>query len=201
MLMFVFFPKINLKMSGSSLDDKGAFAVLPEPLRVLAMQRIRRTHLDVGEYVLREGEVSGSIHFIVSGALCQFVAMEEGQEQIIELYCVGQWLLDQDSLVSRLPAKASIRAFSVCELWSLSLNDIHELVEHSTQFVSLAGIIYQTSDRVNWFDKSATPQEEYAYLVQNRSELIQIFPLKMIASYLKITPETLSRVRAAYKIC
>jgi hypothetical protein len=49
--------------------------------------------------------------------------------------------------------------------------------------------------RVIFFDNASTPTEKYLYILNNRLQLIQAFPLKMIASYLKITPETLSRVR------
>jgi len=41
-----------------------------------------------------------------------------------------------------------------------------------------------------------TPTEKYRYILSNKPQLIQKFPLKYIASYLNITPETLSRVRA-----
>jgi hypothetical protein len=40
-----------------------------------------------------------------------------------------------------------------------------------------------------------TPLEKYQFVLQTRPQLVQVFPLKMIASYLKVTPETLSRVR------
>jgi len=40
-----------------------------------------------------------------------------------------------------------------------------------------------------------TPLQKYQYILDHRPDLIQQFPLKIIASYLKITPETLSRVR------
>jgi hypothetical protein len=45
------------------------------------------------------------------------------------------------------------------------------------------------------FDNALAPKEKYLYVLNNRQQLIQEFPLKMIASYLKITPETLNRVR------
>lgn len=51
------------------------------------------------------------------------------------------------------------------------------------------------TERIHLFDNALNPIEKYNYILANKPELVQAFPLRMIASYLKITPETLSRVR------
>ena len=53
--------------------------------------------------------------------------------------------------------------------------------------------MYNSVSRIVLFDNALTPKAKYAYVLNNSPQLIQEFPLKMIASYLKITPETLSR--------
>ncbi|MEO5563434.1 MAG: hypothetical protein ABIR18_08365, partial [Chitinophagaceae bacterium] len=59
-------------------------------------------------------------------------------------------------------------------------------------------IFEQATSRVHFFDNRLNPTEKYQYILDNKSGLLQKFPLKLIASYLKITPETLSRVRESF---
>lgn len=56
-------------------------------------------------------------------------------------------------------------------------------------------ILDASTSRIDFFDNNNTPDEKYQYILKNKSEFIQKFPQKLIASYLKITPETLSSVR------
>jgi hypothetical protein len=77
----------------------------------------------------------------------------------------------------------------------LSIENIHKLVAISPVFLQLGGILASSVSRISFFDNDLTPLKKYQFIIQNRPQLIQAFPLKLIASYLKITPETLSRVR------
>ena len=63
-------------------------------------------------------------------------------------------------------------------------------------FLQLNKIFTQPA-KIHFFDNAYSPSQKYDYLMQTKAQLMQTFPLKMIALYLKITPETLSRVRAA----
>jgi len=78
----------------------------------------------------------------------------------------------------------------------LSIHSIHALVAKSQVFLQLGKLLDLATERTHFFDTSASPAEKYKYLQQNRSKLLQKFPQKMIASYLKIAPETLSRIRS-----
>lgn len=59
-------------------------------------------------------------------------------------------------------------------------------------------ILNQSKNRIAIFDNSLNPAQKYNYINNAKPELAKVFPIKMIASYLKIAPETLSRVRANY---
>lgn len=65
-------------------------------------------------------------------------------------------------------------------------------------FFILSGCFFQFQSRTYLFDNSLNPAQKYNYIKEAKPLLLQMFPIKMIASYLKIAPETLSRVRANY---
>jgi hypothetical protein len=59
-------------------------------------------------------------------------------------------------------------------------------------------ILNQSINRTFIFDNSLSPNEKYGYINEAKPQIAKVFPNKMIASYLKMAPETLSRVRAKY---
>ena len=56
-------------------------------------------------------------------------------------------------------------------------------------------LLDQAVSRIEFYDNNNSPDEKYVHLLENKPIVIRKFPQKVIASYLKITPETLSRVR------
>ncbi|MEM8526602.1 MAG: Crp/Fnr family transcriptional regulator, partial [Bacteroidota bacterium] len=146
-------------------------------------------------FVLKEREVCSSVSFVVSGSFHQYHVDSECNKNFIELYTTHDWILDHKSFTSRKPSKYAIQAFEESSVYELSIESIHKLIALSQNFLQMGKILKESASRVDFFDNNNTPDEKYNYILKNRPQLIQIFPLKMIASYLKITPETLSRVR------
>jgi hypothetical protein len=108
---------------------------------------------------------------------------------------MNEWVLNHRSFVTQQPADSSISSFTGGIILELSIQSIHYLIGHSLSFLQLNKIMDNAVSRIVLFDNALAPKEKYLYVLNNRPQLIQEFPLKMIASYLKITPETLSRVR------
>ena len=100
------------------------------------------------------------------------------------------------SLIDQSPSKTTIKAFTKSEVIELSLSSLHNLIANSQAFVQLGRIFNQPKNRIYLFDNSLNPTQKYNYIKEAKPLISQIFPIKMIASYLKISPETLSRVRA-----
>lgn len=153
--------------------------------------------LNKNEVLLNEGEVCKSFYFILSGSFSQFQTHDIG-EVIIDLHLHREWMFNQQSLTEQTPSNTTIKAFSKSEIIELSLNSFHCLCSKSQSFLQFGKILNQSSNRVFIFDNSLKPNEKYSYINKAKPELTKVFPIKMIASYLKIAPETLSRVRASY---
>lgn len=148
-----------------------------------------------GDILLKQGQICQKIYFIAKGAFLEYNFKNEIEQNIIDLYLDNEWLLNKQSFVRQEPSENIIEAFSESVIFELDIHTIHSLVAHSPAFLQLGCLLEPTHSRIQFFDKSLTPLQKYLYLIENRRELIQAFPLKIIASYLKITPETLSRVR------
>lgn len=149
------------------------------------------------EVLLNEGEVCKCFYFILSGSFTQF-QMDDIDEVIIDLHLESEWIFNQQSLTEQTPSKTTIKAFSKSEIIELSLNSFHSLCSKSQSFLQFGKILNQTVNRTFLFDNSLKPSEKYDYINKSKPGLTKVFPVKMIASYLKIAPETLSRVRANF---
>ncbi len=155
-----------------------------------------RQKLNKNDILLKEGEVCKSFYFVLEGSFVQFQS-KDIDEQIVDLHLNNEWMFNQESLTEQSPSMTCIRAFSKSEILSLSLNSFHFLCSKSQAFLQFGKILNQTKYRTSLYDSSLNPSDKYKFINNTKPELTRAFPLKIIASYLKITPETLSRVRAA----
>jgi CRP-like cAMP-binding protein len=156
-----------------------------------------RKKLGKNEVLLSEREVCKSFYYILSGSFFQFQTTEIS-ENIIDLHLQGEWMFNQQSLTEQAPSNTTIKAFSKSEVLELSLNSFHCLCSKSQSFLQFGKILNQSKNRISIYDNSLNPAEKYDFIKKAKPQLSQVFPIKMIASYLKIAPETLSRVRASY---
>lgn len=147
------------------------------------------------EVLLREGEVCQSLYFVEKGAFIQYNYKDEIDQHIIDLHIAGEWMLNQQSFVRQRPSETILEAFQDSHVYELTIDKLHGLIGMSPAFFQLAKVLEPVHSRVQLFDNQLTPTEKYQFVLNNRPALLQAFPLKIIASYLKMTPETLSRVR------
>lgn len=176
------------------LDSLGQFTNFDAEL--FEKHSARRT-LNKNEVLLKEGEICKSFYFTLSGSFSQFQT-HEIDEVIIDLHLQNEWMFNQQSLTEQIPSNTTIKAFSKSKIIDLSLNSFHCLCSKSQSFLQFGKILNQSINRVFLFDNSLKPNEKYSYINKVKPELTKVFPIKMVASYLKIAPETLSRVRANY---
>lgn len=148
-----------------------------------------------GDILLKQGEICQSVYFILKGAFLEYNFKEEIEQNIIDLYIENEWLLNKQSFIRQKPSENIIEAYTDGVVWELNIHKIHDLIAKSPAFLQLGKVLEPTHSRIQFFDNSHTPLQKYQYILENRREIIQVFPLKIIASFLKITPETLSRVR------
>jgi CRP-like cAMP-binding protein len=151
--------------------------------------------LNKDEFLLKEGQVCQSVFYVLAGSFYQFQTREI-DENIVDLHLPNEWMFNQLSFTNQSASTTSIKAFIKSEVIELRLSRLHDLISQSKAFLQFGRIFNQGASRVYFFDSSLTPTQKYDYIKAAKPLIPQTFPVKMIASYLKIAPETLSRVRA-----
>lgn len=152
------------------------------------------------EVVLRPGQICQSIYFVISGSFRQYRITEDSDEVVVDLYIDNDWMMNHKSFTSQGPSENFITAFTDSETFELSMHSIHALIGLSQSFFQLGKILESVVYTSDPYKEQARPELKYEYLMTHKPLLVQAFPLKYIASYLQITPETLSRVRKKISI-
>jgi CRP-like cAMP-binding protein len=166
----------------------------PEQLSLL-IGRLTVQQIPKDGFLIREAQICSSIYFINQGCFRHFNIDETGDELIIDLYVQQEWMLEYKSFVSQQPSENYIQATVDSEVLALHARDIHDLARISERFFRLMMILEMGMRSQEFQQNRLTPEEKYQKLLNTRPELLQHFPLKYIASYMGMTPETLSRIR------
>lgn len=145
--------------------------------------------------LLAQGAICQTIYCGLEGAFYQFTDKDDQEPTIVDLHTPGQWFFNHQSFVAQTPSTGTIQAYSAGIVLELPIQAIHKLIESSPVFLQLGSLLLEATERIHFFDHNLTPAQKYQHILDSRPQLLHIFPLKMIAAYLKMTPETLSRVR------
>ncbi|MGN7890005.1 Crp/Fnr family transcriptional regulator [Dyadobacter endophyticus] len=173
------------------------------PLNAQEEDLIRRMfffkRLKKRQYFLQQGEVCGHFCFIVSGAMRQYSIDEKGAEHVIQLGIENWWMGDRESIVTLTPSKYNIDAWENCQLLTISHADTISLLDQIPSVRKMLQIMEEKNSIANQKRLNSTislaADSRYAEFVKEYPNFMQRFPQHIIASYLGITKETLSRVR------
>ena len=151
------------------------------------------------QYLLQEGDVCKHLSFIIKGAMCQYSTDDKGNQRIIRFGIENWWMMDRESFEMETPSLYNIEAFEEVELLQIKREDFLYLMEVSpmykkmTQELDKRGQI-ASQKRIHSVI-SYTAEERFLDLLKTHPVFFQRFPQNMIASYLGISAETLSRIR------
>lgn len=152
-----------------------------------------------GEYLLRMGAKCGHSFFIEKGLLRQFTVDDKGKEHIIQFAPENWFIADYESVHFAEPSSYFIEALEDTTVLLLDEAFILELAKTNPTFVGfnnklLYNYIRTLQKRVTQL-QSASAEERYLDFIEICPDIILRVPQAMIASYLGITPESLSRIR------
>jgi CRP-like cAMP-binding protein len=152
------------------------------------------------QYLLQAGNVFRFHAFVCKGFLRYYYVDEKGQEHIMQFAPENYWIGDRASMDAGLPSKYDIDAIEESEILLLKKEDfemIRKTIPAYNDFVneSLKKNALVLQERIH-ANISLSAEEKYKDFISKYPSIINRVPLHMIASYLGLSAETLSRVRS-----
>ena len=184
----LFFHKFNEKVNLSEEEEE----VIKQ---YLTPKKLRKK-----QYLLQEGDVCKHIAFIEKGALKAYVVDDAGAESIIQFALEGWVISDLYSFLTGEPATYNIDALENAELVLISKSAHEELLKKIPKYetyirLQITGAYIALQKRLTSII-SLPLEERYKNFLAVYPNIAQRVPQHMIASYMGLTPETLSRVRS-----
>jgi len=151
------------------------------------------------QFLLQEGDVCWQLAFVNSGCLREYTVDHKGDEHIIQFAIEDWWISDFNSFLSGEPTKHNIDALENSDLLVIDKSARENLFESVPKMERFFRLLMEanyiaTHKRINQA-LSASAEERYLAFIQNYPKMVEQIPQNQIASYLGITPQSLSRIR------
>ena len=151
------------------------------------------------QYLLQDGDVCKYTAFVEKGLLRTFTIDGKGNDHILQFSMEGWWIADLYSFYTGEVSSYNIEALEDCELLLITEPNYEILLDKIPILERYFRILIQNNlvaTQRRLMDSMSVPAEEkYLKLINNFPDGLQRIPQHMIASYLGITRETLSRIR------
>lgn len=162
-------------------------------------ENLKQIEVKKKEYLLKQGKVCYNIYFVKTGLLRCFYLKHDKE--------INSWfmtdadvIISVDSFFNQTKSNENIQALEDSLLLYIDYNELQFLYKNFPEFNFVGRILtekyYQLSEQRLYSLRMQRASEKYNFLMQNFPQIIQRVPSKYIASYLGITEETLSRIRA-----
>ena len=159
----------------------------------------KRMHAEKGAFLLQEGEICKHSFYVEKGLLRYYSIDEKGKEHIIQFAPESWFVGDRESMFFNRPSQYFIQALEESDVVMIDDEFICTLSKADEQFAVfnnnlLHNHIRQLQHRINML-LSATAEDRYLDFIKIYPDILLRVPQTLVASYLGITPESLSRVR------
>ena len=162
---------------------------------VIVFKKLRKR-----QYFLQEGDVCHFSAFVCKGLLRYYYVDKKGQEYIMQFAPENYWISDRESMASGMPSKYNIDAIEESVFLLLKKEDIEMIrktIPAFNNFVNetLKKHVLVLQERIH-VSISLCAEEKYSNFTSRYPAINNRVPLHMVASYLGVSAETLSRVRS-----
>jgi CRP-like cAMP-binding protein len=150
------------------------------------------------DYLKVSGSVDSNLYYILSGSL-KITILNDGEEHIIRFGYKNNFITSLDSFITEKPSDFSIQAIKQTELKVISKSVYMDFINQSAENKQLWNtileqLILQQLEREKDI-LTTSPKERFERVFKRSPQLFQEIPNKHIASYLRMSPETLSRLK------
>ncbi|KIO74697.1 cyclic nucleotide-binding protein [Pedobacter lusitanus] len=154
------------------------------------------------QYLLQEGDISDYRAFITKGCLRMYYLSTDGIEHTIKFAVENWWITDDESYNSGGPTKYNIDALENSELLLIKKENLNLLFNSIPKFRDLKDRLgikrFEASQNRILSSITETAEKKYDNFIRLYPQIYNRVPLHMVASYLGLSRETLSRVRKKY---
>lgn len=151
------------------------------------------------QYLLNAGDVCQYICFVEKGLLRSFSTDNNANEHVVQFALEGWWISDMGSFLSGDEAVYNIEALEDAELLLLSRRAMDDMLHQLPKMERYFRLLMQNNivvlQRRIVGTLSLSAEEKYKRMMKLYPDILQRSPQQYVASFLGITPETLSRVR------
>ncbi len=165
---------------------------------VLLQQNIEVKEYFAQDMVFESGSISHEIYFVLQGFLRMFYWID-GVDKTAFFYPEGVFVCAGNSYTNRVPALENFQAIEKTKLCVLTRSRVEFLIKEIPQLEEIARVAMEneliaSQNLISSF-VTRSPEERYIDLLKSDRTLLQRAPQRYIASYLGVSPETLSRIR------
>lgn len=151
------------------------------------------------QYLLNAGDVCQNFTFVEKGMLRSFTVDDQGHEHVVQFAIEGSWISDMGSFISQTEALYNIEALEDSEVLNLTRPAMDEMLNQIPDMERYFRLLMQSNiaalqRRVVAY-MSLSAEEKYLKLMSVAPDIMTRASQQHIASYLSVTPETLSRIR------
>lgn len=164
----------------------------------LAEPHLKVSRVKKRAHILHQGKTCRHIHFVASGLLKMYYLRDGGE--ITTCFCKENRIATAyQSLISKQPSEMAIQAVEASEVVSMPFDTLQELYAQGLFWQQMGRMVVEEEYIITACytrlinDKSA--KQRYLEILNNDPELLQRASLADLASYLQVTPETISRIR------
>ena len=152
-----------------------------------------------GTFLIETGKQADRVFFILSGYLKYFKILDFTEELVIHLYAPNNFATSINGFFLGKKSEETLQTITDCEFLYISKSDLEKLYSTDCKWQTfgrklMESFLIEKEERI--IDQlSLTAQEKYQNLIKNQPNIIQNVPVKDIASFIGIQPQSLSRIR------
>ncbi len=175
--------KYNVRLG---YDAAGLLADLLQPM-----------HFKHRTLIMEDARTDINMFYLLKGLVRQYCS-EDGFDNVVDIVHEGDMLMCNECLFAHIQSQLNVQTLEPTYLYAINYRQFKNLASENRElndllFAIVESVIAKKEEMYKLLDE--TPINKYMTLMQRDSEVIRRTPLKYVASYLRMAPETLSRVR------
>lgn len=151
-----------------------------------------------GDYLIREGQICKKLYFVHQGAVSIFI-LSDGNEHVKDFSLSNKFITSYTSFQTEKPSSIYLRAERDCELTSWNKSFLNSLMQNNIQWIAfaknMADYLFMRKEKREISLLLDSAETRYLNFLKEYPQASQVFPQYLIASYLGIKPQSLSRIR------